>query len=786
VVSKKLLHLNGSIADNQTVTLVRRTLAAALLAALLAVLPARAVAADIPADGTLSPDLAKLARPSLRSLSDRALANVLDVAPSGPGSLIREGRRVLVEIRFDGGALGQVDALKRAGAEIVAASRRYQTVTASVLPADLRAVSRVGGVGSVTEVSAPVVHAAGGCEGGSVISEGVEQLNVLSARQDLGYRGAGVTVGVLSDSYDTAAEEAFGPGPIPTDAADDVQSNDIPGPAGTCSGQQMKVNVIEEAPQSIADEVNDEGRAMLQIVHDVAPHAGLAFATAFSGETAFAQNIEKLAKAGAKVIADDVSYFEEPFFQDGPVANAIAKVTGEGVTYLTAAGNENIIAEGHDIASWEAPEFRDALTCPTAVETQLLGKGPHCMDFNPGAGEDNAFGLTVKRESELTVDLQWAEPWSGVAADLDAYLLAGGQIVATAQRDNVGLGKPVELLHWENAKTSSQEVELVINRCAGICNPAANPLAKPRLKFILMGGVTKTQTEVGSEGDVVGPTIYGHAGSDSAIALGAVPAPAVGGNAPEAYSSRGPAKHFFGPVSGKTPAAEIPEETIAKPDVVATDCGATTFFAQFFSGAWRFCGTSAAAPHAAGVAALMVQADPAILPTEVLTDLQSSADPVSGGSAAVGSGRVDAEGALEAAGAPGTDSDGPSTTVPPIEEVNYVVEPEKPKPPVESGPEPIKPTPPESKVPSTAIVVHPPKVAVTHRARARVVFAFSSDQSGVKFMCQFDGSAYKRCRSKVARWFGLGQHVVRVFALAPSGLGDTTPAVFRFKVVRSR
>ena len=115
----------------------------------------------------------------------------------------------------------------------------------------------------------------------------------------------------------------------------------------------------------------DEGRAMAQIVHDVAPHATLAFATAFKGEAAFAANIERLARpvaeggAGADVIVDDVGYFEEPFFQDGPVAAAIGKVTEEGVTYLSAAGNDNLFdGEGHEIASWEAPEFRDAGELP--------------------------------------------------------------------------------------------------------------------------------------------------------------------------------------------------------------------------------------------------------------------------------------------------------------------------------------------------------------------------------------------------------------------------------------
>jgi subtilisin family serine protease len=805
------------------VTAVRRTLPAALtLWALAALGAAQHAPAEALSGSALSPDLATLAQPSVRTLPDRAQAELLDVPPSGPGSLVREGGRVIVNVGFEAGALARLEALREAGAGVVAASRRYQTVTVSVPPADLQALARVPGVGSVTASPAPVVHAAGGCEGGSVVSEGVEQLRVPAARGAFGLRGAGITVGVLSDSFDTATEEAFGAGPIATHAEEDTKSNDLTGPLATCSGQQTAVEVIDEAPESLAGQVNDEGRAMTQIVHDVAPHARLAFATAFRSEISFAQNIERLAKpvseggAGAKVIVDDVSYFEEPFFQDGPVANAIAKVSAEGVTYLTAAGNDNLFDSSNpEIASWEAPQFRDASSCPQAVQEELTGKGftPQCMDFDPSAGEDNAFGFTVKPESELIVDLQWAEPWNGVHADLDAYLLAAGQIVEKKKEDNPSvIKKPVEWFRWRNTKATAQEVSLAINRCTGSCNEKAEPSAEPRLKFILMGGVSKTEHPLSSGGDVVGPTIYGHAASTDAITLGAVNY--SGNTKVETYSSRGPAKHFFEPVSGtKTPAASIPEEVIPKPDVVATDCGATTFFAQFTAGAWRFCGTSAAAPHAAGVAALMVQGAGAG-PAQIAAGLESSARPIVGfGPAAVGAGLIDAEGALEAVAATPTTSDEPSTTVPPIEaEVEYEpeAEPERePEKEPEEHPEeepkreqpvPVNPTPvptpsavsttpeptPPALAPATRIAKHPRKLVRTRRARARVVFRFAANPTGASFRCQFDGSSWRACAPRVWRWFGLGRHVVRVQARGADGLADPTPAVFRFRVARSR
>ncbi|HEY0280879.1 MAG TPA: hypothetical protein VGC32_21655 [Solirubrobacterales bacterium] len=154
------------------------------------------------------------------------------------------------------------------------------------------------------------------------------------------------------------------------------------------------MDVVEEAAAGSGG--NDEGRAMLQIVHDLAPEAKLAFATAFGGEEAFARNIEKLAApvvaggAGADVIVDDVSYLEEPFFQDGPIADAIAKVSAEGVTYLSAAGNDNLFEGENEIASWEAPAYRDSGGCPTAIQPvprfrplEVDGKGRPYRDGHP-------------------------------------------------------------------------------------------------------------------------------------------------------------------------------------------------------------------------------------------------------------------------------------------------------------------------------------------------------------------------------------------------------------------
>ncbi|HEX5988809.1 MAG TPA: S8 family serine peptidase [Solirubrobacterales bacterium] len=771
--------------------LVRATRrAAALVAVALSLLLPGAAGAAVPVKqpGPLSPALARLAQPAVRALPAAREARVLGVAQSGPGSLIRRGRRVLVYVRHEPGA-GTLSALRREGAEVVDDSPSLRTVTAAVSAADLQAIARAPGVLAVTQVRAPVLRAA--CDGGSVISEGVAQLNVDGAQEPpFELDGEEITVGVLSDSFEQATEAVPG-GTIATKAEDDEETGDLPGPKSPCVTQKGAVD--ERQPYLGAEEPFDEGRGMLQIVHDVAPQADLAFHSAFNGEPSFAAGIEDLAAAGADVIVDDVGYFEEPFFQDGPVAVAVNEVTEDGATYLSSAGNDNLFdAEGNEIASWEASEYRDSAGCPPEVAALPGFNATHCMDFNPGAATDRTFGIKVEPEEVLTLDLQWAEPWEGVDTDLDAILLdSDGGVLTGSAEDNVGdTQRPIEIVQWENPSASEQTVQLVINRFSGSSDP--------RLKFIFLqngGGVSGVEYPRSGGGDVVGPSIYGHAGAAGAIAVAAVPY--SDSSEPEFYSSRGPVTHYFGPVEGGGPAAPIAPEELSKPEVAATDCGATTFFARLKAGVWRFCGTSAAAPHAAGVAALMLEDEPTASPEEVREAMAASAVAVGSPSepCAVGGGLIEAVGAMEAI--EGTAFPAPDPCEPPEASGAVFVAPgdwgsETPAgPPVNpvtppTAQQPV-PLPPVTRVaPSTSIARHPRTLVKTGGNGIRLVFRFRSDQADAGFLCNVDRTGFRPCAATLSRRFRLGRHVVKVKARGATGLVDPTPAVFRFRVVSAR
>ena len=108
----------------------------------------------------------------------------------------------------------------------------------------------------------------------------------------------------------------------------------------------------------------DEGTAMLEIIHDLAPGAQLYFATAFNGITSFANNIRALRAAGCNIIVDDVTYFVETPFQNGQAASVISNtnggvviqavndVTASGALYFSSAANDGNLTDSTS-GTWE-------------------------------------------------------------------------------------------------------------------------------------------------------------------------------------------------------------------------------------------------------------------------------------------------------------------------------------------------------------------------------------------------------------------------------------------------
>jgi len=209
--------------------------------------------------------------------------------------------------------------------------------------------------------------------------------------------GTGVTVGVLSDSFNCLGGAAAG-----------VASGDLPLAAA--------ITVLEEGPCDVSGfGSTDEGRALAEVVHDVAPGAAIAFHTTQSGQTNFRQAIDLLS-AVATVLIDDVSVFADPMFQDGMIAQAVDLVKARGVSYFSSAGNDGR-------RSYESP-FR-----PSGITFNVGRQFQEAHDFDPGPGIDVCQQITIPTGEGLNLVFQWDQPFFSVSgapgsqSDMDILLV---------------------------------------------------------------------------------------------------------------------------------------------------------------------------------------------------------------------------------------------------------------------------------------------------------------------------------------------------------------------------
>lgn len=498
---------------------------------------------------------------------------------------------------------------------------------------------------------------------GVVTSQGDFVQHSAAVRSSDALTGSGVTVGVLSDSFDCYATYAAAGSGVPASgyagyayngftatAATDISTGDLP----------STVNVLEEADclnygAPLFPPLGDEGRAMLQVVHDVAPGASLAFYTANISEADFANGIGKLAAAGAKVIADDVGYFDEPFYQDGILAQAIDAVEAEGVAYFSAAGND-----GNSAYENTAPSFgTKSSTAPTS--------GEYLLNFDT----TNATTTTVL---PVTIDalqpgefaaivVEWDQPYvtgapnsGGATSRIDVCVTGAATSVYTIENydgnsvtctgPNAAGVDPVQILIIANpANATASTPKETLNLVVGLADGTAAP---GRVKVVVEtdGQTDPPITTFATPNAANSATLQGHPGAAGALAVGAAfyfETPACGTDPAviEAFSAEGGAPILF----DSTGVRLATPTTRQKPDVVGPDGGNDTFLGftlasdgipggqldtpiaacQNDASYPNFFGTSAATPHVAGIATLILQANAAATPTQIASALRSSA-----------------------------------------------------------------------------------------------------------------------------------------------------------------
>ncbi|WP_410579315.1 S8 family serine peptidase [Amycolatopsis sp. lyj-108] len=563
-----------------------------------------------------------------QKLRDRRMS-ASAVPALGSGANVSAAGTVLVDIR------GQVSeellkGLRESGAGIRAVSERYGSVRAEVplnaVPAiaaraDVKKVETANEAFTARQLAEPAtagkreskeekaariavelkkaVEAKGqpGIAAGPVNSEGDRAHNADTARQQFGVTGVGTKICALSDGIDSlATSQARGELPAGVDV--------IPGQEGD----------------------GDEGTAMLEIIHDLAPNASLGFASAFNSDASFADNIRKLRfDAGCDVIVDDVLYFKESPFQDWIIAQAVNDVTADGALYFSSAGNEGNVTDGTS-GHWEG-DFVDS------------GKGVGkfagtAHNFAGAAGNQIFEPISDLSSARVPVTLFWSDPLGASNNDYDLYLLnAAGNVVDFSQDNQTGTQDAYERV--DTPAAGGIGLRLAIVKFSGEGRYLS--LSALRGRFSDSADGLKAYTSPG--------VTVGHSAARDAFSVAAAPAAkafpralepgdpanpagpfpgAFGATTKvERFTSDGPRRVFFQadgtPITPGNVSA-TGGEVRAKPDITAAD-GVSTSVTGFTT----FYGTSAAAPHAAAIAGLVLSGNPGLPPADVREALINTA-----------------------------------------------------------------------------------------------------------------------------------------------------------------
>ncbi|MGQ4809288.1 hypothetical protein NKDENANG_02703 [Candidatus Entotheonellaceae bacterium PAL068K] len=403
---------------------------------------------------------------------------------------------------------------------------------------------------------------------GSVTTEGDAILGAGALRAG-GLDGRGVKVGVISIGANNRA--------------DAVATGDLP------AGIDVFGSTCDSAFWGI---VCDEGTAMLEIVYDLAPGAELGFG-AVSTSLAFIRRVEELVDIfEADIIVDDIGFFDEPYFEDGPVARAVAEAVARGVVYVSAAGNQ---ALGHYQA-----EYVDS---GDAVNSHDFGGGETTLPIAGPVGEARIF-------------LQWSNAFDTPADDYDLCSTddTGTTTFFCSLDSQDGNDAPIRRLFLNCSNPEGCTGNIQIRRMSG----------SPQELEMFFGNTRPIRFNVSAD------SVFGHAAVSGVLATAAIMASDPGHDDIEPFSSRGPSTLFF-------PAQEARQ----KPDVAAIDGIVVTGTGGFRS---PFFGTSAAAPHVAGIAALLKNLSPTATAAEIVAAIVNSAVDlgVPGPDNTFGAGRIDA------------------------------------------------------------------------------------------------------------------------------------------------
>lgn len=495
----------------------------------------------------------------------------------------------------------------------------------------LAVVLACGAVGAGTlPVSAVPATTAAACR--SLPAPAVELLHAGDARTAFGVDGSGVRVGIISGSFGNAGAEAV---------AADVAAGLLPGPGNPC-GFGTPVSILNDPPVG----QDDEGRAMAQLVHGIAPGAEILFASDSAGYPAA---VDLLVANGASVIVDDVQGGEDRRYRTGPGEAAIRRAVDAGVFVVTAAGNfavpgaPGFPSAGSPIGSWATDRYRPT-DCPGNVSELFDAGSVDCLDFDPGDAVDSAMGVTLPAGSIMVGSLDWGEPDGGVSTEFEYVLSVEDRTIPFPAADPQLATGTAPLQNLSDTEQSEVQVSVVRHLTATAATP---PLALTWTPFPGRPELIAQEYFRSTATDIVGAALFGHQATPEVFSVAAVDA---ADSTLETYSSLGPSTILFGV---PTPVV-VPGPTAAGVDDLPVSTTVLT-------GSGNFRGTSAAAPTVAAAAALVRQLRPDLTPGQVRAALTDHArldtitipwDPSIPTERSVGAGLIDVGASLQAVSLP--------------------------------------------------------------------------------------------------------------------------------------
>ena len=377
---------------------------------------------------------------------------------------------------------------------------------------------------------------------------------IAEARARFGVTGRGVKIGVISDSVDYLEQS---------------QAN----------GALPDVVVLESGTGA------GEGTAMLEVVHAIAPDAELYFA---AGLNRLIEAVENLAAAGVDIIIDDITQGGAAPFQADETGLAVQAAVNNGVLYFSSAGNVG----------------REAAGTSTVYEADFLPADVSIAGFPGDVHTFPTDNVVNTAFASGDVCLFWSDPLGASTNDYDLFILDSNfQLVSQSTNHQIGAQDPIEcvdgVLEGQNVMIYRASGEARFLHLAMVGNGAQ----RPAFAYTTAGAVR------------------GHQALEEVFAVGAAnvngrTVPFDGDTEVASYSGDGFRRWFFQPDGTPLTPGDFSSSggvVRLKPDITAA-AGMNTTVSDLFA---PFFGTSAAAPVAGAIAALMLELDPKLSLEEI-------------------------------------------------------------------------------------------------------------------------------------------------------------------------